>query len=147
VFEKLGVEFDLDPCSPFDRVLDWIPAKKRYTVVDNGLLKKWEGFVFMNPPYGQDTPVWMRKLSVHNDGIALVFSRTDTGWFHQYASKASCICFVKKRICFVRADGRPSGTPGAGSMLVGFGDRAKDVLIKSGLGLCMSFLEESNVKV
>ncbi len=136
IFKALNCSFDLDPCSPADRILEWIPTKKRLTIHDNGLSVIWKGFVWMNPPYGQDTPLWMEKLSKHGEGIALVFARTDTSWFQKWAKNASCICFVSKRIKFVRADGRPASTPGAGSMLIGYGEKAREVLLRSNLGLC-----------
>ena len=135
IFTALGLTFDLDPCSAPPPYKDFVPATKRYTVYDNGLLKTWEGLVFMNPPYGQDTPKWMARFMEHGNGLALVFSRTDTGWFHAVAPKA-LLCFVKGRIRFVRADGKPAGTPGAGSLLLALGTVARSALEQSHLGLC-----------
>ena len=144
IFDSLGLEFDIDPCSPGKDVVPWIPAKKHLTISDNGLTSVWNGLAFVNPPYGMDTPAWMKRLSEHGNGIALVFSRTDTQWFHQYAVQADAILFVCGRIQFVRADMaqdyargiKPSGAGcGAGSMLVGFGEKAYDALIQcDGLG-------------
>jgi hypothetical protein len=36
IFKALGLEFDLDPCSPSGGV-PWIPAKRFYTIEDDGL--------------------------------------------------------------------------------------------------------------
>jgi hypothetical protein len=49
-FTKLGLTFDLDPASPGPG--HWVPAKKIYTVEDDGLRQPWEGLVFLNPPFG-----------------------------------------------------------------------------------------------
>lgn len=138
IFEALKMRFDMDPCYPPDRELPWIPVARRYTIADNGLIQPWYGEVWMNPPYGQDTPRWMERLCNHGQGIALVFSRTDTGWFHEFAAKADLICFVRKRIKFVRADGKLGGSPGTGSMLVAYGPVAAKHLIESNLGLCFT---------
>lgn len=89
----------------------------------------------MNPPYGQETPKWMEKLAAHGDGIALVFSRTDTSWFHDYAAKSHAICFVRGRIRFIDQWGKVGGSPGTGSMLLAFGLECATALERSGLGL------------
>ena len=147
IFQKLGVDFDLDPCSPGYDIVPWIPVQFHYTVKDNGLVAPWHGNVFMNPPYGSDTPRWMKRLSEHGNGIALVFARPDTKWFHDYIPKADAICFVKGRVAFVRAedalfyaDGQrePKGGCGAASMLVAYGEKNTEALFKSGLGLTLS---------
>lgn len=133
IFDCLNLEFDLDPCSPVN-TKTWVPAKKKYTVLDNGLMQPWAGLVWMNPPYGTDTPVWMKRLCEHGNGVALVFARTDTQWFHEYATKAHAICFVSGRIKFMKPDGTEGGTPGAGSLLIGYGETAAQALKDCGLG-------------
>lgn len=146
IFQKLGIDFDLDPCSPGQDVVPWIPAQIHYTVSDDGLSKDWIGNVFMNPPYGSDTPKWMKRLTVHGNGIALVFARPDTRWFHNYVPKADAICFIKGRVAFVRAEDalfyaggqrEPKGGCGAASMLVAYGKHNAQALFKSGLGLSL----------
>ncbi len=146
IFDALGMHFNLDPCSPGKKIVPWIPADIHYTWKDNGLTTPWVGKVFMNPPYGNDTPRWFRKLALWGNGIGLVFSRTDVGWFHEYAPMADAICFIKGRIQFVPADFaneyvlseyKPSGGCGAGSMLVAFGEDNAKALFDCGLGLTL----------
>lgn len=138
VFEAMGATFDLDPCSP-GKGLSHVPAEKHYTVVDDGLAQPWEGFVFMNPPYGRETPIWMRKLAEHGNGIALVFARTDVRWFQESAEKASAITFISGRVRFYKGDKvSRGGTPGAGSCLMGFGDYAAEVLANADLGFTVT---------
>lgn len=93
-----------------------------------------------------DTPKWMKRLSIHGNGIALVFCRPDTRWFHDYIPLADAICFIKGRINFVPsekallyADGqwKPKGGCGAASMLVGFGQNNASALFQSGLGITL----------
>ena len=61
-------------------------------------------------------------MDVHRNGIALVFARTDCGWFHEYVAKADAILFLRGRIKFVDAQGKTGGHgAGAGSMLVAWG--------------------------
>ena len=134
IFELLRFpEFDLDPCSPgLGRC--YVPAKKCYTKEDDGLTKDWFGRVFVNPPYGNETWKWLKKLYEHGNGIALVFARTDTEWFHLYGAKATAIAFLVGRVKFMRADGTQGGSPGCGSMLLAYGDECADLLVNAGVG-------------
>lgn len=144
IFKGLGIDFDLDPCSPGADIARWIPAQSHYTIQDDGLSSKWFGNVFVNPPYGADTPRWMARLKEHGNGIALVFARTDTKWFHDYIPYADAICFVKGRIQFVPAENammyanglvKPNGGCGAASMLIAYGKKNAEILKNSNLGL------------
>lgn len=133
IFEALNVEFDLDPCSPPNK-LPWIPVNKIISLPQDGLAVPWEGFVWMNPPYGQDTHKWLKKFLEHDNGIALVFARTDTAWFHDYVTKADCLVFTRGRINFLKPDGTKGNGPGAGSLFVGCGQKAINSLCNSNLG-------------
>jgi len=128
IFEALGLEFDLDPCAPIEGA-DWIPAKKRYTIIDNGLVQPWNGLVWLNPPYGNKITRWLARMHQHRNGVALVFSRTDTKWFHRYASKADALLFMEGRICFFDGDnGVAGGHPSVGSILLAWGEESIDAL-------------------
>jgi hypothetical protein len=129
IFEALGLEFDLDPCSPVGG-LPWIPAKQFYSLPSDGLSLPWQGKIWCNPPYGKDTPRWLYKMNQHRNGIALVFSRTDVSWFHDYAAKADALFFIKNRIKFVDDSGQPphGSSPGAGSMFVAWGEECVTAL-------------------
>lgn len=137
LFDAIGLEFDMDPCSP-GAGLTHVPAKKHLTIVEDGLVTPWEGTVFMNPPYGKHTSVWMEKLQKHDDGMALVFARTSTKWFQACVQTASAVCFIDKRVKFHKGglhEGSQVGSPAADSMLIGYGKIAGDALKNSGLGL------------
>lgn len=120
VFDGLPICFDLDPCAALHYKT---PARHHFTKEDDGLSQDWSpyGSVWLNPPYGKDIPAWLGKLVAHGDGMVLVFTRTDNGWFHAYPPQA--IFFFKGRISFLDTETlRPRGSPGAPSMLLAYGD-------------------------
>jgi hypothetical protein len=128
IFEDLGVQFDLDPCQPEEKI-SWIPADKHYSLKDDGLVQPWFGNVWLNPPYGKHTIDWLAKMHEHRDGIALVFARTDTKWYHEYVAKADAILFMKGRVKFVDGLGVTGGNgAGAGSMLIAWGEHNAEAL-------------------
>ena len=75
IIDVLG-EFDLDPCSPIGRPFD--TAKVHYTKEDDGLSRVSSGRVWLNPPYSRPlVEQFVKKMSEHNDGIALLVNRQD----------------------------------------------------------------------
>lgn len=129
IFKPLG-HFDLDPCAP--KNAPWVIADTNYTM--NGLSQFWRGFVWCNPPYGRETAKWLNKMKSHNNGIALVFARTDTNMFHNYVFKADAILFLKGRLTFYTIDGKKSSNrAGAPSCLVAYGKLAVERLKNSNL--------------
>lgn len=116
--------FDLDPACPPN--MPWRTAETMLTKAEDGLARKWHGHVWLNPPYGKETQKWMQRLAEHNDGIALVFARTDTQWFHDYVlKKASAIYLLKGRIRFYNPDGTQTrDSAPAPSCLVAYGEES-----------------------
>lgn len=135
IFTALGLSFDLDPCAPAGG-LPWIPAAKFYSNDDDGLIQPWAGRVWLNPPYGRYTPNWLRKLARHGDGIALVYSRTETAWFQDAASRAGLVCFKRGRISFIDEKGQVRDGTRAGSVLLAYGDQCVHALARANLGAC-----------
>jgi hypothetical protein len=132
VFQKLGTEFDLDPCSPENGLL-WIPTKKFYDEKQNGLELPWEGKVWMNPPYGREIVKWMDKFVSHNNGICLTFARTDTVWGQKALKNATAVCFIAKRIAFVTKELKKGASAPAPSMMLAMGDACAETLLKSNI--------------
>ncbi len=134
IFEALGIDFDLDPAAPPGGV-PWVPVRRYFTKRQDGLGRPWSGRVWLNPPYGRETPWWLGRLAEHGNGIALVFARSDTSWFQTYASRATALCFIAGRLKFVPGDGRSAAsTAGAPSLLMAFGLTCALAVAESGLG-------------
>lgn len=139
IFDALQIEFDLDPCSPPPHLdLNIVPTQTKLTIEDDGLNADWQGNVWLNPPYGNQTKLWLARLSEHQHGIACVFSRTDTKWFKQTIESATGVLFLHKRIRFINGISGMRGTqPGAGSCLIVFGENNWHKTKQSQLGIPM----------
>ena len=131
VFDELGIVFDLDPSSPHDHET-FVPAAKKLTIFDDGLSQDWLGTVWMNPPYGRETPFWMRRFIDHGNGIALVFSRTDTAWCQEAMRSCDAMLFVGGRIDFEpgHENKHKKSRCGAGTVMFAIGDRCVEALKK-----------------
>ena len=129
VFDALGLEFDLDTASPYDHETA-VPAFTKYTVFDDGLEKLWFGRVWLNPPYGKNTGLWMNRMAQHGNGIALVFSRTDARWCQEAMRAATSMLFMAGRIEHVpgHENKHKKSRCGAGSVLFAFGDECANAL-------------------
>ena len=136
IFAALGITFDLDPASPGAETVPWVPANRHFTLTDNGLWHDWSGRVWLNPPYGQSAPAFLARFVDHGHGIALVFSRTETEWWHATAPGADTVCFLKGRVAFIREDGY-SAPSQMGSALIAYGDDCSEAVRRSGLGWCV----------
>src|SRR4051812_22819928 len=116
VFDELHDEFDftVDGCSTDENAL----LDSHWTERDEPLLRSWAGErVFINPPYGRQIARWMEKAwTEQNEAqviVALVPSRTDTGWWHDYVLGAAEIRFGKGRLTFVGDSKNPAPFPSA----------------------------------
>ncbi len=132
IIKALGC-FDLDPCAPVSR--PWDTAKHHFTIEDDGLSKEWFGRVWLNPPYGKQTGIWLDRLVNHGNGIALIFARTETRMFFDYVwSKADEILFLKGRLFFHHSNGQKAKfSGGAPSCLIAYGGGNVRSLRTSGL--------------
>jgi DNA N-6-adenine-methyltransferase (Dam) len=133
ILEALG-DFDLDPCAaPHPR--PWPTAREHICLPQDGLAAEWKGRVWCNPPYSAEAVKWLRRMARHSHGTALVFARTETGWFFETVWKeASAVLFLEGRLHFHRACGqRAPANAGAPSCLVAYGERDARILGMSGL--------------
>jgi phage N-6-adenine-methyltransferase len=107
-FDYLDLEFDftLDPCCTHETA----KCSKHFTPAENGLTQSWEEeTVFMNPPYGKEVGLWMKKAYEEaRDNLALVVcfvrASVDTEWWRRYAARATEIRFPKGRVTFAGAE-------------------------------------------
>ena len=122
ILDALG-KFDLDPCAALDQ--PWATAKRHRTIREDGLKKPWAGRVWLNPPYGEQTALWLAKMAKHQDGIVLIYARTETQMFFDHVwGGANGIFFLKGRVCFCRPDGSTAPDAGAPSVLVSYDPRS-----------------------
>lgn len=129
---KMLGEFDLDPCTstnpPFTH------ARVNYSIADDGLTKEWMGRVYLNPPYGKGMELWIEKLKLHGNGIALIFARTETKCFFSHIwDYADAVLFVKGRIKFYNLEGKQMGSPGSPSIFIAYGKENANLLEKSNI--------------
>lgn len=140
-------KIDLDPASN-PQAQKTVKADVFYTKSDNGLEKSWTGNVFLNPPYSHpDIALFVDKLLHHFtngdvfQAILLTNDNTDTAWFQSSARKASAVCFVSKRINFLKNNGETS-SPTNGQSFFYFGKRVKEFCREfSPFGLLMQRIE------
>jgi hypothetical protein len=116
--------FDLDPCASDPQ--PFRTAGEMWT--EGGLESPWIDRVWLNPPYGRETGLWLRKLAAHGCGIALVFARTETEMFHEHVwPKASAMLFLRGRLHFYTPGGvRAKANSGAPSVLISYDDPPVD---------------------
>jgi hypothetical protein len=126
LIRELG-EFDLDPCAYPGHAT----AKRLIVLPEDGLSAEWHGRVWLNPPYGREIGKWLKKLQDHGNGIALVFGRTDTAWFHEL--DPDLIFFIQGRIKFLKPDFTEDTNAGHGSILLAFGRHNAGSILKSSL--------------
>lgn len=100
LYDQLNAEFhfDFDPC-PLHSTFD-------------GLECVWGRRVFVNPPYSKVAlflkKAWEEIEAGHSDVIVfLVFSKTDTKWFHRYIYHRSEIRFIQGRLTFTNNNAKP----------------------------------------
>ena len=131
IFEALNVEFDLDVCAPEGGV-DWIPAKKHYSLKDNALAQEWDGFVWMNPPYSEGK-VWHQKFAAHGNGICLV-PMSKSLWFQEMWNRPDLsLLMIKPNVKFQLANGKTNQIfmP---VVLAAMGLKGRQALVHSNLG-------------
>ena len=103
-FNKIDSEFNftLDVCADSSNA----KCKHYFDKTTNGLLMKWYGNCWMNPPYGRIIYDWIKYADQQvnekncNLVVALLPARTDTKWFHEIIYNKYEIRFIKGRLKF-----------------------------------------------
>ena len=121
VFEGMAVTFDLDVAAPVGGV-PWVPARRSYSVDDDGLTEPWDGLVWCNPPYSAPT-AWCRRWAEHSPGGCLLI-RADLSTSGPFVawSAAHAMYVHRKRIQFVSGSGVPSGSVNFSTVILARGD-------------------------
>jgi hypothetical protein len=149
IFDGLGLMFDLDPAHPGrDNPHCVVPARRIYTVRDNGLQLPWSGLVWLNPPYGDrygQVP-WLERFFFHGNGICLISALTGSNWFHSVVTPAAeTMVLVRGKVKFVWPDGSIGAQPATGSVLIGMGAVANAALRRCELGLFIQIREPAPI--
>lgn len=81
--EKQHGPFTLDAAASDNNHL----CDRYFTKKDNALIQRWEGFVWVNPPYGNMLAKFVKKAyyeSEHCKVVMLIPVSTDTSYWHKY---------------------------------------------------------------
>lgn len=106
IFDAIGLEYDIDVAAP-PHGIPWIPAKRHFSILDDGLNQEWTGRVWMNPPYSDVTP-WARKFIAHRNGICLV-QISKARWFNILWEETDAMLVLPSNLRFVTAEGDAKG--------------------------------------
>jgi site-specific DNA-methyltransferase (adenine-specific) len=94
--------FSLDPCATRANA----KCARFFTKAEDGLAQRWEGKVWVNPPYGRAISKWVRKAYEESLKGALVVcllpARTDTRWWWEYVRHGQ-VWFLRGRLKFGQA--------------------------------------------
>ena len=94
--------FTLDVCATRDNA----KCERYFTKEEDGLSRLWRGVCWMNPPYGREISLWVKKayesaLDGETAVACLLPARTDTLWWHDYVMPHSeRVFFIKGRLRF-----------------------------------------------
>lgn len=118
---------DVDPASS-EAANQIIQAKAFYDLQSDGLIQKWNGNVWMNPPYSQPLINQFSKTICEKyldneieQACILVNNATETEWLQRILNIASAVCFIKGRLRFIDKQGLASGAPLQGQVILYFG--------------------------
>ena len=128
IFETLGLTFDIDVASPPEGI-PWIPARRYYTMEDDGLAQPWKGLVWCNPPFSKLTP-WAHKFIEHGNGIMLTpFGRSK--WLSVVWDSSATMLNLPSDLKFQKPDGGWYSMS-FGAVLWAMGEQAQDALTNLG---------------
>ena len=96
-----------------------------FTEDDDSLSKDWFGDVWLNPPFGNELPKFMKKCAEQikrkevRSIMVLIPARTDTKWFHEIVMPhAYLVYLIKGRFNHVRSNAVEGANAPFPSMLV-----------------------------
>lgn len=101
-FDALNAEFGFttDVCALPENA----KCPTHFTPEQDGLQQEWRGRCWMNPPYGREIGLWVRKAYESARGgatvVCLLPARTDTRWWHEYIQDKAEVRFVRGRLKF-----------------------------------------------
>ena len=120
LFELLHKQFNFD----LDAAATRFNTRCEHYIEEDSLdYSEWPGnSVWLNPPYGRGIDKWVKKAmeqaALGKRVVVLVFARTDTRWWHDYAMKAQDIYLIKGRLRFTKAGLEVGTAPAPSAILV-----------------------------
>lgn len=126
IFDALQCEFHLDVASP--RQKTHVPADN--FIYEDSLEKEWNGFIWMNPPFGGRNGLipWLDKIALHGDGIALTPDRTSAPWWQKACLQSDAHLQIAGKVKFINGGGYIGTKPSNGTTLFAYGDKALQAL-------------------
>jgi ParB family chromosome partitioning protein len=124
--EVMG-SIDVDPAS-CATANEWIRATTYFDAQTDGLVQRWNGKVWLNPPYAQplltdfvDALLAKVKAQEVSQACVLVNNATETRWFQALGAASVAVCFMEGRVRYIDASGSPALTPLQGQAVAYFG--------------------------
>jgi phage N-6-adenine-methyltransferase len=109
---KVLGEIDLDPVTS-EQAQQTVQAARYFTAESNGLVRNWDGRVWLNPPYHRElAPKFIDKLVAEVEAgrvtaaVMLTNNSTDTDWFNVAIRACDGLCFTHGRINFTQPNGQ-----------------------------------------
>lgn len=130
IFDALGLEFDLDPCSPETGSV--VPTQHRYHLPGDGLSASWFGLVWMNPPFSKPSP-WVDKWLEHGNGVALLPMGGNARWLNKMWESQAKVVILKPNVPFTNTQNEQK-TIMYRIALWAIGDVSYQALVNSKLG-------------
>ena len=110
----------------FRPYFDPCPITASDEVLLDGLCRDWDGFTFINPPFGgRNVGPWIGRALDHGDCAVIVPARMDTVWFQSLAGGASMFWFPAGRVKYHNARVKENGGPSFPSVIVAIGRTAE----------------------
>jgi len=129
---KVMGAIDCDPASS-DTANKTVKAETYYTEKDDGREKKWNGRVYMNPPFSQPEVADFcgligkkYKSKEITEACVLVNNATETAWAQDLMKTASAVCFPERRIRFLDPHGNQRTGALQGQMIVYVGEKSDE---------------------
>lgn len=142
IFDAMEVVFDLDVAAPLKGDFTHVSCLDLLNKNNCGLKSDWNGFIWMNPPFGhqKDKLLWINKFIKHGNGVALMPDRSSASWWQLFCKNSDAILNVSKKIKFIRPDGTTGDSPSNGTTLFAIGTKGERALMNAqnnNLGICL----------
>ena len=113
---------DCDPASS-STANQTVKAETFFTAEDDGLGNRWDGNVWLNPPYSKELigrfvegVIERYHAGEVRQACVLVNNATETLWGQALIEASAAVCFLNSRVKFLRPDGS-TGAPLQGQMV------------------------------